>query len=496
MTDLNNDIAVLKKMCADVGMDVSGIVKLPGAGSGRRYYRILSSGEGLMCENDVLTGSQSVRSIIGVAGDNRNDCTAFVSLSDSFANAGISVPRVLAVSADGMHYLQEDLGTVSLFDMIPHGGDPIPSEVERIIKECIEGLVRMQLCPPNVWEQGVVYKPFDRRQVMWDLNYFKYEYLRPASVDFDEDALEDDFERFADGLCAYGFDTNGFMFRDFQSRNVMICNGKPYFIDFQGGRKGPGIYDAVSFLWQAKAGFSDDFRSKMLDYYFEMRHVLAGENRDHVRERKLTYDFALFRTLQVLGAYGLRGLVERKAHFIESIPPALRNLRSLLSSGAADDYPELKRVCREICNDARFKENEIGALHIGALHIKVFSFSYKKGYPADYTGNGGGFMFDCRGMHNPGRYQEYKSLTGRDRAVIDFLEERGEVQEFVRKAVDIVSPSVETYIRRGFSNLQIGFGCTGGQHRSVYCAEHVASILADKYPEATVTLIHREHPSN
>ena len=281
------------------------------------------------------------------------------------------------------------------------------------------------------------------------------------------------------------------MFRDFQSRNVMVCDGKPYFIDFQGGRRGPGIYDAVSFLWQAKAGFSDDFRSKMLDYYFEMRHVLAGENRDYVRERKLTYDFALFRTLQVLGAYGLRGLVERKAHFIESIPPALRNLRSLLSSGAADDYPELKRICNEICNDARFKENESGA-----LHIKVFSFSYKKGYPADYTGNGGGFMFDCRGMHNPGRYQEYKSLTGRDRAVIDFLEERGEVQEFVRKAVDIVSPSVETYIRRGFSNLQIGFGCTGGQHRSVYCAEHVATILADKYPEATVTLIHREHPSN
>ena len=364
MTDLNNDIAVLRKMCSDIGVDVSGIVKLPGAGSGRRYYRILSPGDDSGHVNRVINSLHPGRSIIGIAGDNLSDCTAFVSLSGSFANAGIPVPRVLAVSADGMHYLQEDLGTVSLFDMIPHGGDSLPSEVERIIKECMEGLVRMQLCPPNVWERGVAYRPFDRRQAMWDLNYFKYEYLRPASVDFNEDALEDDFERFADELCAQGSGISGFMFRDFQSRNVMVCDGKPYFIDFQGGRKGPGIYDVVSFLWQAKAGFSDDFRSKMLDYYFEMRHVLAGENRDHVRERKLTYDFALFRTLQVLGAYGLRGLVERKAHFIESIPPALRNLRSLLSSGAADDYPELKRVCSEICNDARFKENESGALHI------------------------------------------------------------------------------------------------------------------------------------
>lgn len=267
----------------------------------------------------------------------------------------------------------------------------------------------------------------------------------------------------------------------------MVYESKPYFIDFQGGRPGPVIYDAISFLWQAKAGFSDDFRQEMLEHYFEELSRLTSCRRNEQEEHQSVNRFALFRTLQVLGAYGLRGLVERKAHFIESIPAALENLKILIENGAVDRYPELKRVCSCVCTDKRFaKKTEDG------LRVTVFSFSYKKGYPADFTGNGGGFMFDCRGMHNPGRYAEYKSLTGRDKPVIDFLEERGEVQQFVENAVGMVSPSIETYLRRGFSNLQIGFGCTGGQHRSVYCAERTAQVIAEKFPSAHIVLIHRE----
>lgn len=464
------------------GLDAALVEKLPGAGSGRRYFRLSA---------DVAADVHGF-SCIGVAGEALRDCKAFVNLSRAFLSQGINVPAVYGCSEDHMHYIQQDLGSESLFDLltVKDCGGVRQEEVESAVRDTLTELVKMQNVDVSAWQDIVEYKPFCFRQAMWDLNYFKYEYLRPSGVDVDEEALEDDFEAYAAALCDYGGIKPGFMYRDFQSRNVMLVESKPYFIDFQGGRLGPGIYDAVSFLWQAKANFSDAFRSRMLDHYFEVRKELTGESRDAVKENTLANRFALFRTLQVLGAYGLRGLVERKAHFIESIPAALLNLRNLIARGAVDGYPELRRVCDEICKDSRFIKDE-GA----GLTVTVYSFSYKKGYPVDYTGNGGGFMFDCRGMHNPGRYPEYRMLTGRDKPVSDFLEERGEVQKFVDKAVEMVSPSVEAYLRRGFTNLQIGFGCTGGQHRSVYCAEHAARQLSEKFPSATVRLIHREHPS-
>lgn len=479
--DADKDIKILSELFNNKYKEAPENIKLlPGAGSGRRYYRLISGAN--VC--------------IGVAGENLRDCRAFISLSRDFRAAGINVPEIYDVDNSGLYYIQEDLGDESLFAMITkvngsrnvtQSSGNLESEVEVLIKDTLRQLARMQSVNEMVWGEDVEYKAFSYRQIYWDLNYFKYEYLRPLGVDFDEEALEDDFEQFAYYLSSASKRAYGFMYRDFQSRNVMVKDGKCWFIDFQGGRKGPSLYDAVSFLWQAKASFTPGFRREMLKVYADEYYLFNG-----IKPDKLLASvnlFVLFRTLQVLGAYGLRGIIERKAHFIESIPPALRNLKELISSGVLDEYPELKRISEKITSDARFNSKEGKD---GKLEIEVYSFSYKKGYPANYTGNGGGFMFDCRGMHNPGRYAEFKTLTGMDAPVIEFLKEKGETDLFSDRAVELISPTVERYIRRGFTNLQIGFGCTGGQHRSVYCAERVAKILAAKFPEAKIILIHRE----
>lgn len=474
--------------CSVFGMEPEGVSRLAGAGSNRVYFRMRGDvkGEG---------------TVIGVESDDLKESRGFVGLSRLFGRYGLPVPRVLGESEDYRFYLQTDLGPVSLFDIIKKEGEG-SERVKRLVKESLSVLVRMQTLPELELESVVEYPRFSVRQAMWDLNYFKYEYLKVSGFSFDEEALENDFEKLAGLLGDCSGSWLGFMFRDFQSRNVMIKDEVPYLIDYQGGRIGPMIYDAISFLWQAKAGFSSRFRSEMLDFYFA---ALKGEDGaraypDAGRERMVVL-FTLFRTLQVLGAYGFRGLVEKKAHFIESIPSALRNLGEILEQGDFSEtigvsLPELQRVCSVLIRDSRFVKEESPAGGDGEkakrLRVTVFSFSYKKGYPADYTGNGGGYMFDCRGMHNPGRYAEYKSLTGLDRPVIEFLEERGEVFVFAENAMRMVEGSVETYKRRGFSDLQIGFGCTGGQHRSVYCAERVGRMLAEKYPDVIVEVVHRE----
>jgi hypothetical protein len=265
----------------------------------------------------------------------------------------------------------------------------------------------------------------------------------------------------------------------------MLFDNEPYWIDFQGGRKGVCLYDAVSFLYQAKAGFSADFRRDMMDVYVAEYSRVTGSDKAEIK--KAIPSILLLRTLQVLGAYGFRGLFERKAHFVESIPGALANLHDLIDSSALNSLPELKRLALVMVEDSRFK------LRVSTgLEVTVFSFSYKKGYPDDFSGNGGGFMFDCRGMHNPGRYDEYKPLTGRDEPVKKFLEQCGEIQPFLHSAWEMIDPSVACYIRRGFTSLQIGFGCTGGRHRSVYSAEATARHIKCKFPEAIVRLVHRE----
>lgn len=439
-------------------------LQLPSSGSDRKYFRLVS---------------ECGPSAIGTWGEDVAENRSFVALSRIFMSQGINVPEIYAVADGGKAYLQQDLGDVSLLSLL-QGDDRM-----RLSEETLRQLVEMQTVDESMWGGAVFNAPFSRRLVMWDLNYFKYEFLKPCGFVFDENCLEDDFERMADTLTDIDSQLEGFMYRDFQSRNVMVEDGKPWFIDYQGGRRGPIIYDVVSFLWQAKAGFSRAERRHLLDVYF---NALATKRKlpVHGMTREIE-KWALFRTLQVLGAYGFRGLVEKKAHFIESIPGAISNLGELLDEGVLSDYPELTQLSRQILA-SRFAGREVAE----GLTVTVFSFSYKKGYPEDLSGNGGGFMFDCRGMHNPGRYEQYKSLTGLDKEVIDFLEERGEVQRFVAKAEEMVSPSVARYAARGFHNLQIGFGCTGGRHRSVYCAERLAGLLAAKHPEVRVRLIHRE----
>lgn len=325
----NSDEESLKSLFISLhGAPPIQMTPLPGSGGKRRYYR-LSNG-------DI--------SVIGCAGTNQAENMAFINLCNHLGLMGACVPKIMSVSGDYMYYLQTDLGEVSLADCLksPHIGD--------YVRKTLYGLVKMQTVPRILWERDCDYGAFNRRQIMWDLNYFKYEYLKPMGVELNEDRLEDDFEHFAEMLLDMASQMSGFMMRDCQSRNVMIYNDTPYFIDVQGGRPGPCVYDAVSLLWQAKARFSDEFRQEMMDFYAQHLAVAIDLPREAILET--VPEFALFRTLQVLGAYGLRGLVERKQHFIDSIPYALANLKALAEQGVLEEYPELCRIAVEISSDS------------------------------------------------------------------------------------------------------------------------------------------------
>lgn len=449
--------------------DVKDVVMTPIAGSGsdRLYFR--------MCAHSV--------SCIATYVPDAAEGKCFVGLARDFLKCGIPVPKIYDVSSDFHYYLQEDLGDESLFSLLKS------HDAERLVKETLLRLTNLQKTPVNVWKSDCLIKNFSNRQIMWDLNYFKYEYLKPRNIVFDEDKLENDFERLAEKLLSTPDEFCGFMMRDCQSRNVMITSSGPVFIDFQGGRSGPALYDAISFLWQARAGFTDEFRMTMLDSY--CMAYCNGDERKKEEMLSLLDEFVLFRTLQVLGAYGFRGLVQKKSHFLLSIPGALANLKALNDEGALEVYPELMKIVGDLVDDIMFK-NEVSD---GSLVVEIFSFSYKKGYPQDLSGNGGGFIFDCRALHNPGRYKEYKTLTGKDRQVIEYLERIGEVRHFLDGVWSLTDPAIERYIKRGFTHIQIGFGCTGGQHRSVYCAEKMASHVKELFPEANVRLLHREQPA-
>ena len=461
------------------GADAQSVMRLTAAGSNRVYYRLsLSDG----------------KTFVGVEGTNPDENKAFLVIDRHLREAGLPVPRVLAVSDSGMCYLLEDLGDDSLFGLMESarvGGSYSPEQTA-LLEKVMRLLPDLQFKGGSGLDYSVCFpcESFDRRSIFWDLNYFKYSFLKATGMEFHEAKLEDDFERLATVLLSDApYDT--FMYRDFQARNVMVRDGNPWFIDFQGGRRGPVEYDVASFLWQARAAYPAPLREHLIDTYIES--LCRYRKTDGRTFRKGLMHFVLFRTLQVLGAYGFRGYFERKQHFIESIPQAIGNLKDLLNAGVgAKEYPYLVQVLGDMVGLPQFAPASVPA--DGKLTVRVMSFSYRKGgIPEDNSGNGGGFVFDCRAMHNPGKYEQYKKITGADAPVIEFLESQGEVQRYLDNVYGLVDPAVDKYIERGFLNLMVAFGCTGGQHRSLYCANHLAEHLKEKYGDRIhIVLEHRE----
>lgn len=452
-----------------VGSEPQNVTPLPGSGSNRRYFR--------------LTGPES---IIGVLGECKEENEAFIYMDRHFASKELPVPKVFGVSDDHMAYIQEDLGDTILYNAIEKGRKTrvFGEEEKQLLAKTMRKLCEFQFVGADGMDFSHCYpaSEFDSRSIFWDLNYFKYCFLKATGIEFSESQLEDDFQRLADVLLRSASAT--FMYRDFQSRNVMIRDGEPWFIDFQGGRKGPFFYDVASFLWQAKANYPDSLRRELLQVYLQelRKYKFVDDNYFYSQLRH----YVLFRTLQVLGAYGFRGYFEKKPHFMQSVPFAINNLRQLLRQPYVE-YPYLNKLLNNLVNLSQFTDE----VQKHALTVRVMSFAYKKGIPNDPSGNGGGYVFDCRAVNNPGKYERYKPFTGLDKPVIKFLEDDGEILEFLNHANALVDASVKRYMERGFTNLMVCFGCTGGQHRSVYCAQHMAEHINKKF-NVKVELVHRE----
>lgn len=447
------------------------IEELPSSGSNRRYFRLTA--------NDDTT-------IIGVVGTSVEENIAFVTIAEHFLHQGLSVPRVFAVSEDNRFYIQEDLGDEILFKATEKGRTcgSFNEDEKELLRKTMAQLPALQFLGAEGLDFSVCYPQpeFDERMISFDLNYFKYCFLKATGLEFSEIKLEDDFSRMSDILMRSTSAT--FLYRDFQSRNVMIHNGEPYFIDFQGGRKGPIYYDVASFVWQAKANYSEELREELVDTYLSALRQYMPVDESYFRQQ--LRHFVLFRTLQVLGAYGFRGYFEKKPHFLQSVPFAIDNLRRLLQE-PFKEYPYLSQILTELTQMRQFSDMNPQR----KLEVRIYSFAYKKGIPNDATGNGGGYVFDCRAINNPGKYEHYKHFTGLDKEVITFLEDDGGVFKFLDNVYSLVDSHVERFIQRKFSHLMVGFGCTGGQHRSVYCAEHLAEHLHKKY-DIDIKIIHRE----
>ncbi len=451
--------------------------KLPIHGSNRVRYR--------------LTGE--THTAIGVENSDHAENVAFIAFARHFHRHGLLVPEIYAEKLDSNIYLEEDLGKQTLFDMLTEkrqDSATFPQEMEALYAKVVGILPDFQIKASEALNYDVCYPrhSFDRQSIMWDLNYFKYYFLKLAQISFDEQKLEDDFNRFADFLLQPERDF--FLYRDFQSRNVMIRDGEPYFIDFQGGRRGALQYDIASMLYDSKANLPFDVRERLLNVYLDAAQAQISLDRNEFL--RYYYGYVLVRLMQAMGAYGFRGFYERKTHFLQSVPFAIRNLEYVLKTDSLPrELPTLTDCLQKITRSTKLRELGNSKL---PLTIHLQSFSYKRGLPKDETGHGGGFIFDCRVLPNPGRLDEYKHLTGNDKAVIAFLEHRQEIHSFLTRVRDLISQVVENYSARNFSHLSISFGCTGGQHRSVYCANQLNKFLLEKY-QVKVELSHREEES-
>ncbi|MCR5453858.1 MAG: phosphotransferase [Bacteroidales bacterium] len=473
-----NNTDQLEALCAKhFGTSPTHIEKLPLSGSSREYFRINI--------DDNTT-------VIGTHGYEIRENKAFVSFANSLHKAGLPVPAVLAVSDDYHWYLQTYIKGYTLFDILEKhrlsDGSPDNKTVE-IYKQVIKQLPKFQVIGAKNIDFSKCYprERFDRQSIMWDLNYFKYYFLKTTHTVFDEQLLENDFEALCDYLCSAPSDY--FMYRDFQSRNIIITpNGDPYFVDFQGGRYGALQYDIASLLYDGKAAIPPEIRIELLDCYIaELKKYI---DIDEKKFREMFGAFAYVRIMQACGSYGYRGFLENKPHFLNSIPPAMRNLAYLLDNHPLPiKLPYLEKYLRSISQNDELLHY---SAEKNALTVTVMSFSYRKGIPYDPTGNGGGYVFDCRAIHNPGRYEKYTKFNGKDTEVIDFFAKEPEMAEFVKLTQQIVEISVKKYLKRGFKSLSVLFGCTGGQHRSVFCAERMAEFLQKYYPQVVVKLSHRE----
>ncbi|MDA8131315.1 MAG: phosphotransferase [Elusimicrobia bacterium] len=425
------------------------------------------------------------RTAVGVFGPDKAENRAFLSFSGQFRAAGLPVPEIYAEDQAQGIYLEEDLGSTTLFEYLSaeRKGPELPPQVMAAYLKVLDWLPKFQAQVKAGLDLRHCYPraAFDRQSVMWDLNYFKYYFLKLAKIPFNEDKLEADFSRFADLLLEAPSDH--FLYRDFQSRNIMLRDGEPWFIDYQGGRRGAAQYDVASLLYDAKADLQPEDRASLREAY------LKASGQDAGGFMRYYYAFVYARIMQAMGAYGLRGFYERKTHFLASVPYAVRNIEWLLRNAELPvKLPELTACFKRIAASSYLRQ--FGKSRLG-LTVRVTSFSFKNGVPLDDRGHGGGFVFDCRALPNPGRYEQYAQLTGRDKPVADFLKGEAEVERFLRGVFAITGQSVENYLSRNFTSLSVSFGCTGGRHRSVYCAEALAAHLRKNYG-ARVELTHRE----
>jgi aminoglycoside/choline kinase family phosphotransferase len=426
-------------------------------------------------------------SAIGILYGVREENAAFLEFSRHFRRHGLPVPEIYAEDLDRGAYLEEDLGDTTLFEFLSKNrtGETIAPQVIEAYRNVVAILPRFQVEAGRDLNYNVCYPiaSFDRQSIVWDLNYFKYYFLRLAGIPFNEQSLENDFIRLTDLLLTAPRDY--FLYRDFQSRNIMLSKGRPFFVDYQGGRKGALQYDIASLLFDAKADLPRDLRRQLLDHYLDRLSSFVDLDREAFMRHYYAYVYV--RIMQALGAYGFRGFYERKAHFLQSVPYALKNLRWLLGhANLPVTLPNLTEAFKGMLASEKLQNlapsEDLQSLPSRAenLTVRIFSFSFHHSFPKDETGNGGGFVFDVRSLPNPGREDRFKSLTGKDTPVIDYLNQQESVHQFLANVLSLVDTSVSEYQRRGFKDLMVSFGCTGGQHRSVYLAEQLAKRLRSK----------------
>jgi aminoglycoside/choline kinase family phosphotransferase len=453
------------------GTPANSVDALPGDGSDRRVFRLRSAGG----------------SVIGIAHADARENLAFVTFTRHFRAHGLPVPEILADDLEQGVYLEQDLGSTNLFAMIEsrRSATGLAPEIVAVYRKAIEWLPVFQAVAGPSLDYSVCYPRarFDRQSMAWDLNYFKYHFLKLVKVAFDEQALERDFQALIEFLVEA--DAEYFLYRDLQSSNIMIVAGEPFFIDYQGGRRGALQYDVASLLYDAKADIGPETRDALLDHYLQAvaRHTPVRPD----RFRHHYHGFVLIRLMQAMGAFGYRGLFERKRQFLQSVPYAVKTLESLLSELALPvDVPELQKALRRIVQAAHIRE--IGATHV-PLTVRISSFSFRDGYPAPST-HGGGFVFDCRLLPNPGRFVQFSQRSGLDPDVRAWLEREESVHAFMTHVRDLVEQAVETYRQRNFTELSVSFGCTAGRHRSVFCASLLADFLRRR--QVVVDLVHRD----